>query len=191
MERLTVTTTLGDTDGDGEFEELYAFGGRSFSIFDTAGNLVFDSGSDFERITAEQLPDFFNSDNDENTFDTRSDSKGPEPEGVVLGEVNGRNYAFIGLERVGGVMVYDINEPTKSEFVQYINTRDFSGDPEAGTAGDLGPEGLSFIRAEDSPNGNPLLAVGYEVSGSTADFRDYRSHSHLRYPGSRTSLLVR
>ena len=170
LELLTVTTTLGDTDGDGEFEQLYAFGGRSFSIFDTEGNLVFDSGSDFERITAEQLPDFFNSDNDENTFDTRSDSKGPEPEGVVLGEVNGRNYAFIGLERVGGVMVYDISEPTKSEFVQYINTRDFSGDPEAGTAGDLGPEGLSFIRAEDSPNGNPLLAVAYEVSGSTAIF---------------------
>ena len=168
--RLTVTTTLGDTNGDGEYEQLYAFGGRSFSIFDTEGNLVFDSGSDFERITAEQVPDFFNSDNDENTFDTRSDNKGPEPEGVVLGEVNGRNYAFVGLERVGGVMVYDITEPTEAEFVQYINTRDFSGDPEAGTAGDLGPEGLSFIRAEDSPNGNPLLAVAYEVSGSTAIF---------------------
>ena len=167
--RLTVTTTLGDADDDGEYEQLYAFGGRSFSIFDTEGNLVFDSGSDFERITAEQVPDFFNSDNDENTFDTRSDNKGPEPEGVVLGEVNGRNYAFVGLERVGGVMVYDISDPAESEFVQYINTRDFTGDPEAGT-GDLGPEGLSFISAEDSPNGNPLLAVAYEVSGSTAIF---------------------
>jgi predicted extracellular nuclease len=168
--RLKVTTTRGDTDGDGEFEELYAFGGRSFSIWDTEGNLVFDSGSDFERITAEQIPNFFNSDNDENSFDTRSDDKGPEPEGVVIGTVSGRDYAFIGLERIGGVMVYDITEPTSADFVQYINTRDFEGDPEAGTAGNVAPEGLEFIPAEASPTGIPLLAVAYEVSGSTAVF---------------------
>ena len=168
--RLKVTTTRGDTDGDGEFEELYAFGGRSFSIFDTEGNLVFDSGSDLERITAEQIPNFFNSDNDENSFDTRSDDKGPEPEGVVTGTVGDRNYAFIGLERIGGIIVYDITEPTSAEFVQYINTRDFEGDLEAGTAGNVGPEGLEFIAAEDSPTGIPLLAVAYEVSGSTGIF---------------------
>jgi predicted extracellular nuclease len=168
--RLKVTTTRGDTDGDREFEELYAFGGRSFSIWDTEGNLVFDSGSDFERITAEQIPNFFNSDNDENSFDTRSDDKGPEPEGVVIGTVSGRDYAFIGLERIGGVMVYDITEPTSADFVQYINTRDFEGDLEAGTAGNLSPEGLEFIPAEASPTGIPLLAVAYEVSGSTAVF---------------------
>ncbi|MGV2828099.1 choice-of-anchor I family protein [Myxosarcina sp. GI1(2024)] len=168
--RLLVTTTRGDTDGDGDYDELYAFGGRSFSIWDSEGNLVFDSGSELERITAEQFPDFFNSDNDENSFDTRSDNKGPEPEGVALGTIGDRNYAFVGLERIGGIMVYDITEPSSAEFVQYINTRDFEGDLEAGTAGNVAPEGLEFIPAAESPTGMPLLAVAYEVSGSTAVF---------------------
>ncbi|MGB7444954.1 MAG: choice-of-anchor I family protein [Coleofasciculaceae cyanobacterium] len=165
--RLDVSTIDGDVDGDGDFDQLFAYGGRSFSIFDAQGNLVFDSGDQFEQITAQLFPDFFNSDNDENTFDTRSDNKGPEPEGVVVGAVNGRNYAFVGLERVGGVMVYDVTDPANSTFVQYLNNRDFTGDPEAGTAGDLGPEGLTFISEADSPNGVPLLVVSNEVSGST------------------------
>ncbi len=169
--RLTVTTTLGDANGDGLYEELYAFGGRSFSIFDTQGNLVYDSGADFEQITANLFPNDFNANNDENgTFESRSDNKGPEPEGVAIGEIDGRTYAFIGLERFGGIMTYDITSPTEAFFVDFVNNRDFAGDAEAGTAGDLGPEGLAFIAAADSPNGKPLLAVGNEVSGTTTVF---------------------
>ncbi|MES1024610.1 choice-of-anchor I family protein [Gloeocapsa sp. BRSZ] len=168
--RLTVTTANGDTDGDGDFDELYVFGGRSFAIWDTQGNLVYESGDDFERIIAETYPQFFNSNHIENSFDTRSDDKGPEPEDVTIGEINGRFYAFIGLERVGGIMTYDITDPTSPQFVQYINNRDFSGDPEAGTAGDLGTEGIIFISAEDSPNGKPLVVTASEVSGTTTVF---------------------
>lgn len=166
--RLIVTTTLGDANGDGLYEELYAFGGRSFSIWDTQGNLVFDSGSQFEEIIAQRFPDFFNFDNAENdSFDNRSDNKGPEPEGITIGKIRGRTYAFIGLERVGGIMTYDITDPLNPFFVDYSNNRIFAGDPVAGTAGDLGPEGLTFIAAKDSPTGQPLLAVGSEVSGTT------------------------
>ncbi len=168
--RLLVTRANGDTDSDGKFEELYAFGGRSFSIWTGEGELVYDSGDDFEKITA-SLPQDFNSNNDENdSFDDRSNDKGPEPEGITTGVINDRTYAFIGLERVGGIMAYDVTDPSNPTFVQYINNRDFSGDAEAGTAGDLGPEGLTFISAEDSPNGNPLLAVANEVSGTTTLF---------------------
>jgi 2',3'-cyclic-nucleotide 2'-phosphodiesterase/3'-nucleotidase/5'-nucleotidase len=168
--RLRVTNTLGLND-NGEYEALYSYGARSFSIWDTQGNLIFDSGDDFEQITAELIPDFFNSNNSENnSFDTRSDDKGPEPEGIALGEINGRTYAFIGLERVGGVMVYDITRPKAPRFVEYINPRDFSGEAEAGTAGPLGPEGLIFISAKDSPTGIPLLVVANEVSGSATIF---------------------
>jgi predicted extracellular nuclease len=166
--RLNVTTANGDINGDGAFEQLYSYGARSFSIWNAQGNLVYDSGDDFERITAELIPTEFNSNNDENgSFDSRSDDKGPEPEGVTTGVIAGRTYAFVGLERVGGIMVYDVTTPTAPTFVQYLNNRDFSGDAEAGTAGDLGPEGLIFISGEDSPNGAPLLVVANEVSGTT------------------------
>ena len=113
---------------------------------------MFDSGDDFEQITAQLLPEDFNSTNDENeSFDNRSDDKGPDPEGVTVGQINGRMYAFIGFERVGGIIVYDVTAPYAPEFVQYLNTRNFAGDAEAGTAGDLGPEGLLFIDTQHSP----------------------------------------
>lgn len=173
------TTTLGDVDGDGLYEEIYVFGGRSFSIFTTQGKRVFDSGSDFENITADQFGDNFNNDNTENTGDSRSDNKGPEPEGLALGQVGDRHYAFIGLERVGGVMVYDITDPECATFVDYVNNREFdfdiqgeiaNGDADAGAAGDLGPEGLDFATAEESPTEDPLVFVGHEISGTTAIF---------------------
>ena len=170
--RLKVTNTLGDTDEDGDFDELYAYGARSFSIFrHTPSGLepVYDSGDQFEQITAAVLPEDFNSNNDEKgSFDSRSDDKGPEPEGVATGVIKGHTFAFIGLERIGGVMVYDMTTPAAPKFVQYINSRDFSGDPASGTAGDLGPEGLIFIPETESPSGKPLLVVAYEVSGSTS-----------------------
>jgi hypothetical protein len=159
------------------YEELITYGARSFSIFDTSTrSMVYDSGSDFEIITANRLGENgFNNDNDENDPDSRSDAKGPEPEALALGVIEGHTYAFVGLERVGGIMVYDISNPESPEFVQYINTRDFSEDPEVDDAynpasGDLGPEGIVFVPAADSPSGQPLLLVGYEISGTTAVF---------------------
>lgn len=166
--RLKVVATEGNYDDDEEIEELFSFGTRSFSIYDSKGNLVYDSGSDFETIIADRLPADFGSTNDENgSFDDRSDDKGPEPEAIEIGKINGRSYAFIGLERIGGVMIYDITNPYNVMFIDYVNNRDFSGDAAAGTAGDLGPEGIIFIPAGKSPNGENLLVVANEVSGTT------------------------
>ncbi len=172
--RLRITDATGDTDGDGDLDQIYAYGGRSFSIWRATRRgirQVYDSGSDIENATASLIPAEFNSNNDENdSFDSRSDDKGPEPEGVTVGKVNGQTLAFIGLERVGGVLVYDISNPRSPVYLQYVVTRDFFGDAETGTAGDLGPEGLTFISASDSPNGKPLLVVASEVSGSVRIF---------------------
>ena len=165
--RLEVSTIDGDIDGDGDYDQLFAYGSRSFTIWDQFGNLVFDSGDELEKIVAEHLPEYFNSDNDESTFDTRSDAKGPEPEGVTIGVIDGTPYAFIGLERVGGAATYDVSDPANPRFVGYDNNRDFAADPETPEAGDLGPEGLAFIAPDDSPNGEPLLVIANEVSGST------------------------
>ena len=152
--------------------ELYAFGARSFSIWTDGGEQVYDSGDDFEQITADRLPHAFNGKDDDNdSRDARSDQKGPEPESVVVGAIGGRSYAFIGLERIGGVMVYDVTEPSRAAFVTYVNNRDFQGRPDDGTAGDLSPEGLQFISADESPNGHPLLVVAHEVSGTTTIFQ--------------------
>ena len=165
--RLTVTNRLGDTDGDGDFDRLYAFGGRSVSIRDSAGNLLWDSGDLLERVTAAALPANFNASNDKSAKDDRSDNKGPEPEGVVVGRVASKTYAFIGLERIGGVAVLDVSNPTAPAFVQYVTSRSF---PASGIAGDSGPEGLKFVSAEQSPSGKPLLLVGNETSRTLAVF---------------------
>ena len=164
---LEVSTIDGDLDGDGDFDQLFSYGSRSFSIRDSNGNIVFDSGDDFETITAELVPEIFNSNGTVDSFDVRSNDSGPEPEGVAIGEIDGRTFAFIGLERTSGIMVYDITVPAESEFVQYINPLD----PETGDAASIGPEGLTFVAAEDSPNGEPLLAVANEISGTTSIFQ--------------------
>ena len=157
--RLTVTNKSGDTDGDGDFDRIVTFGGRSFSILDANGALVFDSGDRLERLTAEFAPTLFNSDGVSTNFDTRSDNKGPEPEGVTIGVIDGRTYAFIGLERVGDVIVYDVTNPVSPTFVQYLNA------PE-----DRGTEGLIFVSATDSPTGKPLLITSSEASNTVSVF---------------------
>jgi 2',3'-cyclic-nucleotide 2'-phosphodiesterase/3'-nucleotidase/5'-nucleotidase len=124
--RLKVTSLNGDTDGDGDFDELYSFGARSFSIWTTHGKLVFDRGDDFEQITAKAMPDFFNAEDnthDPLSFHSRSDNRGPEPEAVVVGRIGPRQYAFTVLEQIGGVMAYDITNPHKPRFQLYINNR--------------------------------------------------------------------
>lgn len=155
-------------NGGTEFTKLYAYGGRSFSIYDAqTGQQVFDSGSAFETITANLYGEEFNNDNAETTGDDRSDNKGPEPEALTIGQINGHTYAFIGLERMGGIMVYDVSNPYSPAFVQYVNNRDMTKQAQDDINGDYGPEGFKFVSAEHSPNGKPLLIVGNEVSGST------------------------
>ncbi|CAM2947334.1 choice-of-anchor I family protein [Moritella viscosa] len=179
--RLKVTTSIGDTDNDGDIDKIYSYGSRSFSIWDAQGKQVFDSGNDFERITADRLSIDFNNHNSKNKGDNRSDDKGPEPEALALGEIKGRQYAFIGLERTSGFMIYDITVPQQAYFVDYIVNRNFTpkfevengvitkGDPRA--VGDLGPEGMTFITEDKSPNGKPLLLVANEVSGTTVVYQ--------------------
>ncbi|MBQ9090725.1 MAG: choice-of-anchor I family protein, partial [Anaerotignum sp.] len=120
------------TDGLPEGKTVL-YGARSFSIYRVDADRlkqVFDSGNDFEAKTAAYFPESFNVSNDDNEYDSRSPKKGPEPENVAVGEVGDKTYAFVGLERIGGVMVYDITNPEKSAFCNYINTRDFTEDPD-------------------------------------------------------------
>ena len=153
-----------DSDSD------YLFGGRSFTIFkaDTNGlTEVFDSGSNFESATAAYLPNFFNCSNDNTDLDNRSGKKGPEAESVTIGTVGKKTYAFVGLERIGGIMVYDITDPTQSTYVNYINSRNFN----TAISGDDSPEGLCFVSADNSFDGNSYLLAACEVSGTVAAYQ--------------------
>lgn len=179
--RLNIAWNMGyQTNADGSpkldangrliYDKLYAYGARSFSIWNTQGQLVWDSGSEFEKKISELFPNYFNTDHEAVSLDDRSDNKGPEPEGITLGTIGAKTFAFIGLERMSGVMVYDITTPMQPKFVEYFTTRNFV-ETDSAKQGDLGPEGLIFIAAKDSPNGKPLLVVGNEVSGSTAIYQ--------------------
>ncbi|MEW4454456.1 choice-of-anchor I family protein [Bremerella sp. JC817] len=163
--RLNSTLANGDIDNDGDFDEIYSYGARSFSIwlFTPFGQTVqlFDSGDQFEQITAAQVPDYFNSqEGDADEFDSRSDDKGPEPEAIDIGTDLGATWAFIGLERVGGVMLYDITNPLNPEFVQYERNLI-----------DAAPEGIDFISRGDSPFTEPAIVVSHEVSGTATMYK--------------------
>ncbi len=164
---LRVTTAMGDADGDGEYDAAYSYGARSFTIWDQNGQVVYDSGDDFERITASVHGAAFNNGDDENEGDSRSENKGPEPEAIAVGTIGSRTYAFIGLERMGGLFAYDVTNPYNVSFSAYAINRDLTeGLTVDDGIGDLAPESIVFISAEQSPTGEPLLVVGNEVSGS-------------------------
>lgn len=164
--RLKVTTVKGDKNNDGQYESLYAYGARSFTIWDSNGLVVFDSGDQIARVTASVHGNAFNNNEDENKGDTRSDDKGAEPEALTLGKVGDRLFAFVGLERMGTIMVFDITNPYDVKFQDYFYNRGL--EPSADISGDLAPEGMTFVPAAQSATNEALLIVGNEISGSIA-----------------------
>ena len=164
--RLNVSTIDGDTDGDGDYDQLFAYGSRSFSIYAEDGTLVFDSGSLIERTVANlRVANAFNNEDftlgggvDDTVSDNRSDNKGPEPEALAIGRVDSTLYAFVGLEADGGILVFRVDDPAAPELAAYI---------ESAVAGDVSPETIRFIDAADSATDNAQIAVAYEGSGTT------------------------
>ncbi|WP_270935552.1 choice-of-anchor I family protein [Falsiroseomonas oryzae] len=153
--RLVVSNATGlrgDTDGDGDIDQILTYGARSFSILDSNGAIVFDSADLIERIASKIVATA--------TFDDRSDNKGPEPEGIEIGEVDGRIYAFVGLERSHVTLAFDVTDPTD---VSYAGI--------AQRPGDLNPEGGLFISATDSPTGEALFVSTNEVSNNISVFQ--------------------
>ena len=130
------------------------------------GALVWDSGADFEVRTAAAFPRNFNSNNDANDFDNRSDNKGPEPEGVAVGGVHGRTYAFVGLERIGGVMVYDVTDPSAPSSCSTSTPR-LRGCARPRQR----PRDRPVRRRHDSPTGSAAPVVSNEITGTVSTWR--------------------
>jgi DNA-binding beta-propeller fold protein YncE len=155
--RLKTTTTMGDTDGDGDFDEIYSYGARSFSVWSAKGELIWDSGNQFAKKMAELRPNDFNGQMEDGKYqmDDRSDDKGGEPESIAVGTLKGRQYAFIGQERTGGIFVYDVTNPEAPVYVQFINN----------AADNVSPEGLSFIERD---NNTGWLLISCEISNTVS-----------------------
>lgn len=153
--RLRVTTTQGGPGGS--YQKLFAFGGRSFAVWSTRGNLLYDSGSTIESILAEQFPG--------NLLDGRSDDKGPEPEDLAFGRIDGQPYLFVGLERANGVMAFDVGDPRHPNFAGFIANPANAAFPDGEN-----PERLDFVPASESPTGTALLLVTNETSGQSRAF---------------------
>jgi len=160
MGKLLVSNKMGDSNGDGIYEELYSFGGRSFSIFKD-GEMIYDSKNDFEMITSIYSANIFNSNDNKFVAKKRSTKKGVEPEGVIVADINNRKVAFISCERMGGVFAYDVTNPLNPQYVTYATNK---------FGGDYSPEGIIFVKATDSPNGKSLLILSNEVSSSISIF---------------------
>ena len=157
--RLTVISTMG-MNSSGQYEKLYTLGGRSFSVYNAStGAQVYDSGNDLETLSYSTMPIALLS---KDQVLGRLDNKGPEPESVVVGQINQKTYAFVALERASAILMYDLTNPALPKFVQWLqNTTDL-------TNGDISPEGLSFVPASQSPTGHALIIAGYEVSGTVS-----------------------
>jgi hypothetical protein len=170
MGRINVTNASGDTDGDGDIDDIHVFGTRSFSIWNAqTGALVFDSKDLLEQITATHpaISGLFNASNSAGAAvsKNRSDDKGPEPEGVATAVINGNNYLFVSLERVGGVMLFNVDVPSAPVYVGYYNNR-----TAAANGPDRGAEGIIIIKKEDSPTGNDIVILANEVSSTLSVF---------------------
>ena len=182
LSRLNTTNAFPTKDA---FDAIYAYGGRSFSIWNSSGELVWDSGSQLEEIVARDYPAAFNSDSSDSAassllmvqgqparMDGRSDDKGPEPEALAVGTIGAQTFAFVGLERMGGIMVYDVSNPASPTYIRYKNAAldGLALDPANNTTPgslDVSPEGMVFVPAALSPNGKPMLIVANELSGTT------------------------
>ncbi|KAA1245401.1 choice-of-anchor I family protein [Aquimarina sp. RZ0] len=152
---LKITTANGDIDGDGDFDKIYCYGGRSFTIWSTSGDIIYDSADFIGKKTYELEASLFN--NDEGVVDDRSDDKGAEPEAIETLRIGDKTLLFVGLERTGGVMIFDITNPVAPQFLDWIID-----------ASDQGPEGLLAVEASDSPTGKDLLIITNEVSNTVA-----------------------
>ena len=143
--RLNITTTLGDTDGDKDFDALYSFGSRSFSVWNgSTGVQVWDSKNELDKKCAIEIPSLYD--------DGRSDDKSVEPEGIVIGTVGHKKIAFVGMERADALAIYDVTLPANPVFLKLLKTGD-------------APEGVLFIPAKNSPTKKSLIVVSSEGDG--------------------------
>jgi len=117
-----ITDSLFATADEGDLHG----GSRGWTIYDSAGDVVYSSGSTMEHIAAQvgHYPE------------ERSGNKGNEPENVFFGRFGAESLLFVNSERSSLVFVYNIDDPSSPAFLQVL------------PAG-VGPEGGAAIPSRD------------------------------------------
>ena len=126
-------------------------------------------------------------------MDSRSDAKGPEPECVETGVMSdGTILAFVGLERTGGIMTFDISTPASTTFQDFLNVRNWrtsAADRVRTRRADVQPErraGVADLHSRDGlADRCRTLACGHAVGRAAIGVR------RLQGRGSRRRWLVR
>lgn len=183
--RLRVLRDVSDPDGDKLLDDVVTPGTRSFSIWNAAtGALVADSGSlESKLLELDPTRHNINGESGPNTLDARSPDKGPEPEAIATARLNGYQYAFIGLERQGGILMYDVTNPAAPTYAAYINDH---------SATDFrAPECIVVVPAADNPTGKTLLLVGYEISGTVGVYEVTAAAAKPANSASRPTITSR
>lgn len=130
--RLNIVNNGATGDGNTTaMTEIVTIGGRSFSIRDDQGNLVYDSGSLLDQVAI-----------DAGLYaDLRSDDKGVEPEAIEIFTLGGRTIAAVGMERTtqSTAALFDITDPNNVSFLQLVSS---------GDATQFRVEGISVFKSE-------------------------------------------
>ena len=140
-------------EADGGYIKLVGLGGRSISIWkinDTDTEQIWDSGDILDKAVFSMLPGRYDG--------GREDDKGSEPEGLALGRIGGRQFVFVGLERMWSIAVFDISDPFAPTFHGVYDAKD------TGMAAMDRPEGLVFVGSADSPDGKDWVIASGEDS---------------------------
>ena len=175
LRALRISRIDGDTDADGAIDEIHMYGTRSFSIFDAdTGALVYDSGNFFEAYIALNDPAGY--------VDSRSPQKGPEPEALAVGTVDGKRLLAVGMEQTNSLFLFDISDPTSPVFLDYERL--------SGAQVPVRPESFNFVSAADSPIGVALLLVGYEGSDPESERLGVFALGAVPEPSSAALLLL-
>ena len=170
--RAKVDSNFGDTDGDGDYDQIGLRGGRSMTIFKN-GELLFDTeeliATEMKKIVGDDIlmNGQFEIDGENVVYDasSRADDKGGEPEGVAIGTTGERRVAVLGLERFSALLFFDITDPAAPTLISWEQMQPIADTPLSESKA-WSPEGIVFVPSWQSPNGKPLVITSYEMSGT-------------------------
>jgi hypothetical protein len=147
--RLRISRVDGDPNGDGLYERLIAFGGRSVFLARGDGSVVWDSGDRLERRVLARQPERAA------RLDAAAEDAGLAPQSLALLELGGVRLLVVGCAGSGSLAAYDLSRPGAARFAGFLPT----------TLG-ADPVDLAFVPAHEAPGARPILIAVDAATGA-------------------------